>query len=149
AIEAARAGEHGRGFAVVADEVRKLAERTTRATEEVSQSIREIQGETARAVERIENGSRRMDKGVALAMSAGESLNVIVASSEHLLGRVQTIAAAAEEQSVSAAQIGENVRRVAAVSNESALAAGQASEAAAELSRQSERMRSLVDRFKL
>ena len=149
AIEAARAGEHGRGFAVVADEVRKLAERTTQATEEVSQSIREIQEETSRAVDRIENGSKRMERGVELATSAGDSLRVIVESSKSLLGQVQAIAAAAEEQSASAAQIGDNVARVTAVSNESAMAAGQASEAAAELSRQSERMRSLVDRFRL
>ena len=39
AIEAARAGAHGRGFAVVADEVRKLAERTSKATNEISISI--------------------------------------------------------------------------------------------------------------
>jgi len=49
AIEAARAGEQGRGFAVVADEVRKLAERTTKATAEITDLVSEIQHEASDA----------------------------------------------------------------------------------------------------
>jgi len=52
AIEAARAGEHGRGFAVVADEVRKLAERTQKATGEISISIQTFQQDAAELQDR-------------------------------------------------------------------------------------------------
>ncbi len=55
AIEAARAGEHGRGFAVVADEVRKLAERTAKATSEISITISSLQQETVSIQEESEN----------------------------------------------------------------------------------------------
>jgi len=55
AIEAARAGEHGRGFAVVADEVRKLAERTQKATSEISITINTLQQESANISDNSEN----------------------------------------------------------------------------------------------
>jgi len=51
AIEAARAGEHGRGFAVVADEVRKLAERTQKATNEITISISTLEQESGGMLE--------------------------------------------------------------------------------------------------
>lgn len=57
-IEAARAGEAGRGFAVVADEVRKLADRTTKATADISRMVLSIQNETAQAAEGVEKAER-------------------------------------------------------------------------------------------
>ena len=58
AIEAARAGEHGRGFAVVADEVRKLAERTQKATSEISITIQTLKQETVSIQEHSLNMSK-------------------------------------------------------------------------------------------
>jgi len=55
-IEAARAGEHGRGFAVVADEVRKLAERTHKATGEISTSINSLKQD----MNEMENSAQEM-----------------------------------------------------------------------------------------
>ncbi len=54
AIEAARAGEHGRGFAVVADEVRKLAERTQKATGEITITIQNLQQQSSGMQENAE-----------------------------------------------------------------------------------------------
>jgi len=63
AIEAARAGEHGRGFAVVADEVRKLAERTQKATSEITISINTMKQES----------SSIMDKSATMTSIADET----------------------------------------------------------------------------
>ena len=68
AIEAARAGEHGRGFAVVADEVRKLAERTQKATSEISITIQTLQQET----NSIQENATEVN---ALATTSGETVN--------------------------------------------------------------------------
>jgi methyl-accepting chemotaxis protein len=62
AIEAARAGEHGRGFAVVADEVRKLAEKTQKATQEISISIDTMRQESDTITEKSKEMSAIANK---------------------------------------------------------------------------------------
>ncbi len=69
AIEAARAGEHGRGFAVVADEVRKLAERTSKATAEISISIQTLQQETGSISDSAEIMSNVSDESTQMIES--------------------------------------------------------------------------------
>ena len=149
AIEAARAGEHGRGFAVVADEVRKLAERTTKATEEVSKSIREIQTETDRAVVQMKEGNQSVAQGVQSATQAGTALSSIVSSSHALQGMVQSIAAAAQQQTAASESIAEAMEKINASTRESGQGAAQAADAASHLSRRSEELRELVLRFKV
>ena len=88
AIEAARAGEHGRGFAVVADEVRKLAERTHKATGEISVSINslqqnmsEIQSSAEEMNEVVERASQSINGFEETLIQLNESSSSIVSSS--------------------------------------------------------------------
>jgi methyl-accepting chemotaxis protein len=149
AIEAARAGEHGRGFAVVADEVRKLADRTTKATDEVAQSINAIQDETKLAVERMSKGTDQVASGVERASEAGESLKKIVDSSKNAAEMIQSIAAAAEEQSTASTQVANNIERISSFTRQSSEGASQAAQASGQLSDKAEQLQRLVKQFKI
>jgi len=149
AIEAARAGEHGRGFAVVADEVRKLADRTTRATKEIAGSIEAIQRETDEAVQRMNTGTEQVERGVAQANQAGQSLEEIVNGAREVAAMIQSIAAAAEQQSAASEQVGKNIESIAAVTREANEGTQQAATAAASLSTKAERLLELVGSFKV
>lgn len=149
AIEAARAGEQGRGFAVVADEVRKLAERTGKATGEITSMITGIQKETEQAVEAMESGMQVVDKGRELTDQAGSSLNEIVSQAQRVMAMIQQMAAAAQEQSAASAQIARNVEHISAVTQETATGAEQSAAAAEELSRQAEGLQQMVAKFRV
>jgi methyl-accepting chemotaxis protein len=149
AIEAARAGEHGRGFAVVADEVRKLADRTTKATEEIAQSIQAIQSETGEAVTKMNAGTEQVTVGVEKATEAGKSLERIVAGAQNVAENVQSIAAAAEQQSAAAEEVSRNIESITAVTAQSTEGAQQAAQAATQLSGKAEELLSIVNRFKI
>jgi methyl-accepting chemotaxis protein len=149
AIEAARAGEQGRGFAVVADEVRKLAERTGKATKEITDMIKGIQNDTKGAVTSMEQGINEVQQGRDLADKAGESLNQIAGFAQKVMDMVQQIATAAEEQSAASEQIARSVEGIARVTKENATGVEQSAAAAEQLNRQADGLQKMVSRFKV
>jgi methyl-accepting chemotaxis protein len=147
AIEAARAGEHGRGFAVVADEVRALAERTTRATKEISEMIKSIQQETNGAVNTMEEGVREVETGTTEAGKSGEALAEILEQINTVSQQVSQIATAAEQQTATTSEISGNILQITTVSQETADFAKTSTQAASDLAQLAENLQADCRKF--
>jgi len=89
AIEAARAGEHGRGFAVVADEVRKLAERTQKATSEITISINSMKQEASIIQDKSETMTNLAEESSASVESFNETMGELNSDAKDMADKVE------------------------------------------------------------
>ena len=149
AIEAARAGEQGRGFAVVADEVRKLAERTSGATQDITNTIRAVQGDTDAAAARMDGVSEQVSVGVDRAEKAAQALRDINEGARATLAKTREVADAAREQSEASNNIAGNVERIAQMVERSDASVQQAHAQVRELDLLARDLRQAAAKFRL
>ncbi len=139
-IEAARAGDAGKGFAVVATEVKSLADQTATATEDISSQISAIQNATENAVKSI--------KGISGTIGELSEISSAIASAvEEQSAATREIAQSVEQAAAGTADVSQNITGVTSGAQQTGDASAQVLEAASELSKQAETLRSQVDGF--
>lgn len=148
AIEAARAGEQGRGFAVVADEVRKLAEKTSKATKQISHMINKIQNDTSNVVSTMNAGSYEVIIGKDFASQAGNSLSAITSANYKVQESVQNIAELSKKQVETFGEMSSNLNGLNRVAGENAKSVSCVVDVLQELNLLNNQLEVLVHKFK-
>jgi len=112
AIQAASAGEEGRGFSAVAQEVQRLAERSARATRQITALIRGIQMDTQDAVAAMETSTQGVVSGTALSDAAGQALDQIGQVSSSLAVLIEGMAAVTGAEASTADDVAQGMGRI-------------------------------------
>jgi methyl-accepting chemotaxis protein len=155
-IEAARAGAAGKGFAVVANEIKELAQQTAAATSEIKSRIGSVQDSTVAAVTNIE-------RIVDVIKDINDIVNSIATAIEEQSVVTRDIAGNIAQASVSVKDANQRVSETATVTETIAAditgvsqtmlqmktATNQVQSSATELSVMAEKMREMLQQYKI
>lgn len=162
-IEAARAGEQGRGFAVVAAEVQKLAKKSEGSAQQITSLIGSVLEEVKRTNEAMRSAEEKVSEGVGAVDVTGrsfsrikksvESVTASVAGTTEIAHALASHAAVTKQAVESIREISEqalsNTQSISAASEEQLASMEEVAASASDLSRLSEELQQLVERFKL
>ncbi|MBC7959143.1 MAG: heme NO-binding domain-containing protein [Vallitaleaceae bacterium] len=126
-IEAARAGEAGKGFAVVADEVRKLSEETNSAVQKIRASLTDF-------ITRIQGVVGGIDSQYVVLEKENENLSIAVETTNKSNKRIKTVSEqmiqtsqSLKEESVAISGLYGKMEGLAAIAEENSAASEEAS----------------------
>ena len=139
-IEAARAGDAGRGFAVVAAEVKALAAQTASATLDIGKLVSDMQAATRSSVESIGQVSNTIEKmsDISMAMAAAFVEQTAI---------IQDISRGAQRTAQLTAEVANTIGEVSGGAKLTTQAAAQVHGSARQLTEQSRRLASEVERL--
>jgi methyl-accepting chemotaxis protein len=149
AIEAAKAGEHGKGFGVVAQEVKSLAEQSRQATNQVRAILGDIQKATSAAVIATEEGGKAVEAGTQQTEIAGGSIQALSVSVNEAAQTATQIAASSQQQLVGMDQLAGAMENIRQTSTQNVASAKQLETAAGNLNRLGQRLKQMVERYKV
>jgi len=147
AIEAARAGSYGRGFAVVADEVRNLSARTAEITDLSQRHMSEVREALQLLVSQSQDGYQQSQQCLETARQSEQGVERITSSINNIADLSTQIAAASEQQSLVANEIGKGVEMLNDVADASVTSTRSVHEDACNLSSRVHGLRDLSATF--
>ncbi|MFA6596317.1 MAG: methyl-accepting chemotaxis protein [Ignavibacteriaceae bacterium] len=148
-IEAAKAGEQGKGFAVVAQEIKNLAQQSKQATIQVRNILSDIQKATSAAVMATEQTTKAVENGVKQSSQTGESIKRLADTSNKSVEAAVQIVASSQQQVVGMDQIGLAMNNINQAGTENAASMMQAEKAAKGLNELGQKLKHLVEQYKI